>query len=102
MSLEKTLKTLKKALKPTHTRSRTEVLTITEECPDANVNLASVGTAEPVWKRGITRSWKRVSSGEQVSRTTWQTTKLKPKIFLQLMNGNLFASLMSCWNPFTK
>ena len=101
MSLEKTLKTLKKALKPTHTRSQTEVLTITEECPDANVNLASVGTAEPVWKRGITRSWKRGSSGEQVSRTTWKKTKLKPKIFLQLMNGNLLAFLVNCSNLFT-
>lgn len=40
-------KTLKKVLKPPRTRSRTETVNVTEECPETTANLAPVEGAEP-------------------------------------------------------
>ena len=47
-------KTLKKVLKPPRTRSRTETVNVTEECPETTANLAPVEDAGPAtgvaWK----------------------------------------------------
>ena len=40
-------KTLKKVLKPPRTRSRTETVNVTEECPETTANLAPVEDAGP-------------------------------------------------------
>ena len=64
--LEKTLKPIKKALKPPRAKSRTEVISTTEECPEVNVNLTPVEAAEPVTE-AVLKETRYASSSESIN-----------------------------------